>query len=72
MLVSAIDIVVQKRRLGERLQLVGDTLPKALQHKDDAFLDRCIMWRADDKTFSAAATNVTDLLGGLTTGTAVS
>ena len=44
MLASACDLVRQKREMGERLQFVGDTLPKALQDKDDAFLDRCISW----------------------------
>ena len=46
MLASACDLVRQKRDMGERLQFIGDTLPRALQDKDDAFLDRCISWRA--------------------------
>jgi hypothetical protein len=64
MLVSAIDIVMQKRRLGNRLQLIGDTLPKALQHKDDAFLDRCITWKPPEEEIPASAkglTTVTDV-----------
>ena len=46
MLASACDLVRQKREMGERLQFIGDTLPRALQDKDDAVLDRCISWRA--------------------------
>lgn len=65
MLYSALDIVQQKRRLGTRLRLVGDTLPKALQHKDDAFLERLIRWvaagempQAEGSTNRSELTNV--------------
>lgn len=45
MLASAVDLVHQQREMGERLQLIGETLPNALKDKDDAFLDRCISWQ---------------------------
>jgi len=44
MLLSACDLVRQKRELGDRLQFIGRTLPAALEGKDDAYLDRCIRW----------------------------
>jgi len=39
MIVSAVDLVRMKRQFGDRLELVGDTLPNALMDKDDAFLN---------------------------------
>ena len=44
MLASACDLVRQKWDMGERLQLMGDTLPNALVDKDEAFLIRCASW----------------------------
>ena len=49
MLVSAKSLVQTKRRMGSRLELLGDTLPRALQHKDDVYLDRCIRYAKDDE-----------------------
>jgi hypothetical protein len=40
MIITAVFLVHMKRRLKDRLHLVGDTLPAAIQHKDDAFLNR--------------------------------
>lgn len=40
LLVTAVHLVRMQRRLGDRLTLVGDTLPNALASKDDAYLDR--------------------------------
>jgi hypothetical protein len=39
MLFSAVALAQAKRRLGKRLQLIGDTLPAALERKGPAFLD---------------------------------
>jgi len=44
MLISAISMVATQRRMGSKLELLGDVLPKALRHKDQEFLDRCIKW----------------------------
>lgn len=49
MLISAISLVGTKQRMGSRLQWVGDILPKALEHKDQEFLDRCIRWANEEE-----------------------
>jgi len=50
MLASACDLVRQKWDRGERLQLMGDTLPNALVDKDEAFLIRCASWGGPGET----------------------
>ena len=50
MLMSAKSLVKTKREMGSRLQLLGNTLPVALQHKSDEFLDRCIRFATPDET----------------------
>jgi hypothetical protein len=44
MLVSAISLVGTQHRMGSRLELLGNVLPKALKYKDKEFLDSCIRW----------------------------
>lgn len=45
MLMSAVELVRHRNRLGKkRVRFLGDTLPRALQRKSDAFLRRCIDW----------------------------
>lgn len=50
MLASAKSLARVKWRLGERLQFIGNTLPRALSRKDEAFLDRVIRysWELDE------------------------
>lgn len=43
MIITAVFIVKMKQKMGERLRLVGDTLPAALVDKDDTFLKRLPM-----------------------------
>lgn len=61
MLVSAISLVETQRRMGSRLQMLGNVLPKALRHKDRDFLDRCIRWVTDEEkqqdAYNIAAAN---------------
>ncbi len=62
MLVSAVDLAVQKRILGSRIQFVGHTLPRVLATKDDAFLDRCVLFgggRVNEAGAEATLTGVT-------------
>ena len=40
LMISAVWLAKMKRRLGDRIEYIGDTLPNALAGKDDAFLDR--------------------------------
>lgn len=40
MLITAVFLVRMMRRLGDRLNVVGDTFPNALKFKDDAYLSR--------------------------------
>jgi hypothetical protein len=45
MLMSAVELVRHRNRLGaDRVEFLGDTLPRALQDKPDEFLTRCIDW----------------------------
>lgn len=77
MLVSAIALVNSKKRMGSRLEFVGKTLPRALQHKDQEFMDRCIRWSSQAEQADADAqkrmlhyapqlksTGIKDLLNG--------
>lgn len=40
MMITAVFLVQMKRALGERFEIIGDTLPTALMEKDDEYLDR--------------------------------
>lgn len=45
MLMSAAELVRHRNRLGhDRVEFLGDTLPRALQDKSEEFLNRCIEW----------------------------
>lgn len=55
MLISAISLVETQKRMGPRIKLLGNVLPKALKHKDREFLDRCIRWETEDERARAQA-----------------
>jgi hypothetical protein len=40
LMISAVWLTKMKRRLGDRLEFIGDVLPNALAHKSDRFLNR--------------------------------
>jgi hypothetical protein len=40
MLITSVFLVKMKRRLGDRLQIIGDTLPAALMDKPDSYLEK--------------------------------
>lgn len=40
MMVTAVFMVKMKQALGDRVEIIGDTLPNALMGKDDSYLDR--------------------------------
>lgn len=40
LMISAVWLAKMKKRLGDRIEYIGDVLPNALAGKDDAFLDR--------------------------------
>ena len=45
MLMSAVELVRHRSRLGhDRVEFLGDVLPRALQDKPEEFLNRCIEW----------------------------
>lgn len=48
LVVTAMWLVWMKRTLGSRLSIMGDTLPKALLHKPDEYLDRLPMLTGAD------------------------
>lgn len=52
MLLSACSMAQAKWSLGSRLEFIGNVLPATLARKDQAFLDRCILWgeKAQDLT----------------------
>jgi hypothetical protein len=44
MLLSACSMAQAKWSLGSRLEFIGNVLPATLARKDQAFMDRCILW----------------------------
>jgi hypothetical protein len=49
MLMSAVELVRHRNRLGkDRVEFIGDVLPRALQDKPEEFLYRCIDWVPKD------------------------
>jgi hypothetical protein len=51
MAITAVHLVYMKRHFGDRLRLIGDTLPNALMDKPESFLERLpnIVHRDGDK-----------------------
>ena len=49
MAMSAIDLVKAKRQYGQRLILLGDTVPARLCGQSDEFLDRIIRWKKPEE-----------------------
>ena len=60
MLLSACSMANAKWTLGSRLEFIGNTLPATLARKDQAFLDRCILWgeSADKLTETEETPNI--------------
>jgi hypothetical protein len=49
MLMSATNLTRMKWEYGDKVVLVGNTLPRALARTSDAFLDKCVRWATDDE-----------------------
>jgi hypothetical protein len=54
MLMSATNLARMSWRYGSRVELVGNTLPRALARTSDEFLDRCVRWASDEEKREAA------------------
>jgi hypothetical protein len=55
MLMSATNLARMKWAYGDRLELVGNTLPRALSLTDDKFLDKCVRWATPEEAAKARA-----------------
>jgi hypothetical protein len=55
MLMSATNLARMKWAYGGRLELVGNTLPRALSLTDDKFLDKCVRWATPEEAAIARA-----------------
>jgi hypothetical protein len=53
MLMSATNLARMKWDYGSKVELVGDTLPRALARTSDAFLDKCVRWATKEEAEAA-------------------